>query len=132
MTGEMFNLLRGGGILAEFLTGEVAVDDAFRAGVKRGLGALPLTAELFSVRARVLLGDLPRQSATSFTSGLLIGLDLSVGLARADGCEIVIMGSPGLTDLYAAAAAEAGQQSIQIDGDQAFLAGASAIARTIQ
>ena len=132
MTGEMFNLLRGGGILAEFLTGEVAVGDAFRAGVRRGLGAPPLTAEIFSVRARVLLGNLPRDEAVSFTSGLLIGLDLSVGLALAGTRDIVIMGTPGLTELYAAAAREAGIQASEVDGDQAFLAGAVAIARTIQ
>lgn len=132
MTGEMFNLLRERSVLAEFLTGEVSLNDAFLAGVRRGLGGPPLTAEIFSVRARILLGDLPRESAMSFTSGLLVGVDLSVGLALAGGAEIVMMGSPGLTGLYAAAAKEAGHWATEIDGAQAFVAGALAVARTMQ
>jgi len=132
MTGEMFNRLRDGGILSEFLTGEVAVGEAFLAGVKRGLTAPPLTAELFSIRARVLLDDLPRESATSFTSGLLIGIDVSVGAGLSAGSDIAIMGGPELTDLYCAAAGEVGKSATRIDGGQAFLAGALAIARTLQ
>ena len=68
MTGEMFDMLRKRGILAEMLTEEVTPDAAFREGVQRGLSASALTAELFSVRARVLLGDMPRASAASATS----------------------------------------------------------------
>ena len=32
------------------------------------------------MRARVLLGKAPREEAASYTSGLLIGTDLSIGL----------------------------------------------------
>lgn len=131
MTGEIFNLLREGGILAEMLTAEVTRGDAFGAGVRRGLAAPVLTAELFSIRARVLLGEMPQESAASFTSGLLVGLDLSVGLALAAGSDIFIMGRPELTGLYAEGAAEAGQTVREIDGATAFLAGAAAIARTL-
>lgn len=131
MTGEMFNLLREGGILAEMLSGEVTRGEAFRAGVTRGLAAPALTAELFSIRARVLLGDMPRESAASFTSGLLIGLDLSVGLELADKSDILIMGRAELTSLYAEGAAVAGRTARQIDGADAFIAGAAAIVRTL-
>ena len=131
MTGEMFNMLRERGILSEFLAGNVTRGDAFRAGVKRGLGGSALTAELFSVRARVLLGEMPRESAASYTSGLLVGVDLGVGLGLAAGSDIIIMGRPDLTSLYAAGAAEAGQSAREIDGSTAFLAGALAIARTM-
>ncbi len=131
MTGEMFNMLRGGGVLAELLTGEVTPDEAFRDGVRSGLGASALTAELFSVRARVLLGEIPRESAASYTSGLLVGADLGVGLGLAAGSDIIIMGRPELTSLYAEAAAEAGHPAREIDGSAAFLAGAVAIARTL-
>ena len=129
MTGEMFNMLRERGILAELLTAEAAPDDAFRAGVRRGLMASALTAELFSIRARVLLGELPRADAASFTSGLLIGSDLGVGLGIDPHSEIIIMGRPELTRLYAVAAAEAGRAARQLDGSTAFLAGAVALAR---
>lgn len=132
MTGEMFNLLRGGGILADMLGDDVIRGTDFDAGLQRGLTAPALTAELFAVRARVLLGDLAPAGAASFTSGLLIGIDLSVGLALADGAPIVIMGRPDLTNLYAAGATAAGQAALEIDGATAFLAGAIAIARNIQ
>ena len=132
MTGEIFNMLRKHSILSELLGGDVTEGDAFAAGVRRGLESPPLTAELFSIRARVLLGEMERESAASFTSGLLIGIDLKVGLDLAAGSEIFFMGRPDLTDLYAAAASQAGRSSTQVDGAEAFLAGAVAIARTLQ
>ena len=132
MTGETFNMLRKHSILAELLTGEVAQGEGFAAGVRRGLDLPTLTAELFSIRAQVLLGEMERASAASYTSGLLIGIDLKVGLELADRSEIFIMGRPDLTNLYAAAAAEAGRASKEVDGAAAFLAGAAAIARTMQ
>lgn len=131
MTGEMFDSLRKRGILSELLGDEVTPGDAFRAGVNRGLNASALTAELFSVRARVLLGELPRGDAASFTSGLLIGADLGVGLGLSEGAEIIVMGRPELTRLYALGAAEAGHAAREVDGSTAFLAGAVALARMI-
>ena len=131
MTGELFNMLRENGVLAELLAAEVTPSDAFREGVRRGLSAAALTAELFSVRARVLLGDMPRASAASYTSGLLIGADLGVGLGLAAGADLIIMGQPELTRFYAFAAEEAGQTAREIDGGTAFLAGAVAIARML-
>ena len=131
MTGEMFDMLRKRGILAEMLTEEVTPEAAFREGVQRGLQASALTAELFSVRARVLLGDMPHASSASYVSGLLIGADLSVGLRLVAGLDIIIMGRASLTRLYTAAAAEAGRSAQEIDGSAAFLAGAVAIARML-
>jgi 2-dehydro-3-deoxygalactonokinase len=132
MTGEMFNLLKSQGILAEFMDGEVAAGEAFRKGVRRGLEQNVLTAELFSVRARVLLGDLEREDAADFVSGLLIGLDLNVGLRQARGAEFIIMGRPDLARLYEVAAAEAGRSSRTVDGAEAFIEGAIAIGSRIQ
>ena len=129
LTGELFATLRRHGILAEMLGSEAAPGEAFSAGVQRGLGTPPLTAELFSVRARVLLGDLDRGDAASFVSGLLIGTDIAVGLSLGAGGGLLIMGEPELTNLYAAAARDAGRQSRQIEGRAAFLAGATALAR---
>ena len=131
MTGEMFNQLRERGTLAELLGEEVVLGDAFRGGVACGLSGDTLSAELFSVRARVLLGDLARSNAASFTSGLLVGSDIKVGLSMAAGSEMIILGRPELTRLYAEAAAVAGHAAREIDGETAFLAGAVAIARTL-
>jgi len=128
MTGELFNLLRERGILADLLAEKVTIGDAFRDGLRRGLEDCTLAAELFSVRAAVLLGDLQRGEAASLTSGLLIGADVALGLRMAGGSEIMIMGRPELTELYAAGVAEAGYSAREVDGAAAFLAGAMAIA----
>jgi 2-dehydro-3-deoxygalactonokinase len=131
MTGEMFNLLRSHGILTEFLAGDVQAGEAFREGVRRGLDGPVLTAELFSVRARSLLGSLAREDAPAYISGLLIGLDIKVGLELAGGTDFIIMGRPDLAALYEAAAAEAGRSCELVDGADAFVAGAWALGRTL-
>jgi len=131
MTGEFFNLLREHGVLADLIGADVSPDEAFRSGVRRGLEGGTLTAELFTVRARVLLGDLERSDAASFTSGLLIGADVRLGLGMVQDAELIVMGRPELTGLYAAALAEAGRTASEVDGQAAFLAGATAIARKI-
>ncbi|HEU0133968.1 MAG TPA: 2-dehydro-3-deoxygalactonokinase, partial [Allosphingosinicella sp.] len=73
MTGEIYNLLRERSILADLLRNPVEPGDAFAAGVRHGLDQDDLTAELFSVRARVLLGQAAAEDAAAYTSGLLIG-----------------------------------------------------------
>jgi 2-dehydro-3-deoxygalactonokinase len=131
MTGEMFNLLKSQGILTEFMAGEVVAGDSFREGVRRGLERGVLTADLFSVRARVLLGSLASEDAADYVSGLLIGLDMSVGLGLAGATELIVMGRPDLARLYEVAAAEAGRTCRTVDGAEAFIAGALAIGRRI-
>jgi 2-dehydro-3-deoxygalactonokinase len=132
MTGEMFALLRKHGILATMLVGDVTPDAAFHAGVRRGLEAPVLTAELFSVRARVLLGALAPGDAAAFVSGLLIGADLAVGRSLGLEGQLNIVGEPALTNLYAAAAREGGQDVRETNGRKAFLAGALALARMMK
>jgi 2-dehydro-3-deoxygalactonokinase len=133
MTGEMFSLLSKHSILSDMLGGEVAPGPAFDAGVKAGLAGGPLTGELFSVRARVLLGKARREDAASYTSGLLIGTDVRSGPAdaAADG-PVYVMGRPDLTGLYAAALAEAGREAKELEGDEAFLCGARHLAELLK
>jgi 2-dehydro-3-deoxygalactonokinase len=131
MTGEMFNLLKSQGILAEFMSGGVVAGAAFRDGVRRGLEQKVLTADLFSVRARVLLADLEREDAADFVSGLLIGQDLGLGLGLGRS-DFIIMGRPDLARLYEVAAEEAGRSCRTIDGADAFIAGALALRSKIQ
>jgi 2-dehydro-3-deoxygalactonokinase len=132
MTGEMFNLLKGNSILADLLQEPAGTGAAFQAGVRRGLDHDGLTAELFSVRARVLLGKARREDAASYTSGLLIGTDLRTGLRSAPGGEVVVMGRPELTSLFAAALSVAGRTAREVDGEEAFLAGVKHLAELIQ
>jgi 2-dehydro-3-deoxygalactonokinase len=132
MTGELFNLLKGKSILADLLALPAGINAAFEGGVRRGLETDQLTAELFSVRARVLLGKAAREDAASFTSGLLIGADVRAGLALAGDAELVAMGRPELTSLFAAALRIAGRTAREIDGERAFLSGARHIAELVQ
>jgi 2-dehydro-3-deoxygalactonokinase len=132
MTGEMFNLLREHSILADLLQEPAGTGDAFAAGVQHGLRGDDLTAELFSVRARVLLGKAERADASSYTSGLLIGSDLRIGLRSAPEGEVVAMGRPELTGLFAAALRLAGRQAREVDGEAAFLAGVKHLAELVQ
>ena len=128
MTGELFDHIKSKGILADWLDTPVEVGDAFRAGVREGLNGGALGADLFTVRARVLLGLARPEDAASFTSGLLIGDDVRAGLADGGG-KVTIIGRPDLTRLYAAALAEAGRDHREVDGEDAFIAGALEIVR---
>ena len=131
MTGEMFSLLQKHSILSDLLADDMTVDDAFLEGVAQGLEGHALTAELFSVRAGVLLGTRRKEDATDFTSGLLIGADVAAGTSETVAREIFVMGRPELTKLYAAALGVAGRKAREIDGETAFLAGIKAIAGQI-
>ena len=131
MTGELFNLLREHSVLADLLAEPAEPGDAFEAGARRGLEC-DIQAELFSVRARVLLGKARREDAPSYTSGLLIGGDVRIGLSSADAQKIFVMGRPELTRLYASAVAIAGREAVELDGEKCFLAGIRQIAERIE
>lgn len=128
MTGELFALLRGGGILAPQLQGEAKPDADFTRGVEAALRNTALSADLFSARAGALLGLRERDEA-SYVSGLLIGADIAIGLAfgRGSDDDVVLIGEEALTTLYAAALDIAGRRTKTIDGEVAFLAGARAL-----
>jgi 2-dehydro-3-deoxygalactonokinase len=132
ITGELFNLLKTHSILADLLAGSVAVGGAFDSGVRHGLDETDLTAELFSVRARTLLGKAPREEAASYVSGLLIGSDVRIGLGFVDRNEIVAMGRPDLCLLFCRALEIAGRTSRQTEGEAAFLAGIRHLAELVQ
>ena len=132
MTGELFNLLKAHSILADLLAGAVRPDAVFAAGVRHGLDHDDLGAELFSVRARVLLGKAAREDAASYASGLLIGSDIGIGLRFAGEGEIVVMGRPDLTRLFAAALECSGRRAHEVDGERAFLAGVTQVAELVE
>jgi 2-dehydro-3-deoxygalactonokinase len=131
MTGELFSLLKEHSILADLLKGPVEDNDVFRRAARHAIFNEALPAELFSVRASVLLGQMKKEDAASCTSGLLIGTDVRIGLAVPTGAQVVVMGRPDLTRLYAAALAEAKREVVELDGEQCFLAGIHEIARRI-
>jgi len=122
LTGELFALLRGHGILAGMLDGAVADGAAFQDGLARGAGARDLTVALFEVRARVLLGRLAPDDAAAFASGVLIGADVG---ARDDlaGRTVQLLAGGALADLYAAAIRHGGGTPVTLDSERAFAAG---------
>ena len=130
MTGELFPAQEHS-ILADLLEPDAEPGEAFTAGVRRGLDSDAIQADLFSVRARVLLGKSRRDDAAAFTSGLLIGSDVRIGLSESAGAQVVVMGRPELTELYAAALAIAGREAAELDGEQCFIAGSRQIAERI-
>ena len=131
MTGELFSLLKDHSILADLLHGDVAANDVFKEAARHAVFHEALPAELFSVRARVLLGQAKKEDAASYLSGLLIGTDVRIGLTLPTGARVVAMGRPELTRLYAAAIAEANRDWVELDGEQCFLAGIQEIAKRI-
>jgi 2-dehydro-3-deoxygalactonokinase len=129
MTGELFSLLKEHSILSDLLQGPVEANDVFRSAARYAVFHEALPAELFSIRASVLLGQRKKTDAPSYASGLLIGTDVRIGLTYPTGAQVVVMGRPELTHLYAAAIEQAERQAIQLDGEQCFLAGIQEIAK---
>jgi 2-dehydro-3-deoxygalactonokinase len=126
MTGELFALLRTGGLLAAQLGGEVALDDAFRAGVEEGRKR-DLVASLFGIRAAKLLGERDDKDAASYASGLLIGSDIAARLEQSLHDTAYILADPALGGLYAAAIEAHGRTARIVDSHAAFAAGIIAI-----
>lgn len=131
MTGELFSLLKEHSILADLLKGPVGDNDVFRAAARHAIFHESLPAELFSIRASVLLGRTKREDAASYASGLLIGTDVRIGLQVPTGAQVMVMGRPELTKLYVAALAEAKREAVELDGERCFLAGIQEIAERI-
>ena len=131
MTGEIFSLLKDHSILSDLLQGQVIDDDVFKNAARDAIFNEMLPAELFSVRARVLLGQMKKEDAASYASGLLIGTDVRIGLSVPTAAEVLVMGRPDLTRLYAAALGEAKRGAKALDGEQCFLAGILEIAKRI-
>jgi 2-dehydro-3-deoxygalactonokinase len=127
MTGDMFAALQARSILSDILAHAPAVDDAFIAGVDHALDTRDLAAELFSARARVVTGHMTPEDAASRISGLLIGSDVRIGLGRGRADVVPVIGAPELCARFALALERAGRESVLIDGDAAFVAGAHAI-----
>ncbi|WP_239806987.1 2-dehydro-3-deoxygalactonokinase [Croceicoccus hydrothermalis] len=122
MTGELFALLQAEGILSDTLRAPVTAGEAFRDGVRRGLGACDLAAALFEVRSRQLFGRLEQEDAASFASGILIGADVG-SRTLAAGQDIHVIAEGALAKLYGMAIKVTGARAKAVDGDAAFVAG---------
>ncbi|NYD89431.1 2-dehydro-3-deoxygalactonokinase [Sphingomonas melonis] len=121
MTGELFALLKGHGILAGMLDGPVADGAPFREGIARAAGACDLGTALFEVRASVLLGRRTLDDAAAYASGVLIGSD--VGARALDGRTVHLLAEGALADLYKVAIEARGGITVPVDATAAFLGG---------
>ncbi|WP_271299491.1 2-dehydro-3-deoxygalactonokinase [Sphingomonas sp. CV7422] len=121
MTGELFSLLKGHGILAGMLDGAVVDGTAFRDGLARGAGACDLGTALFEVRASVLLGRRASEEAAAYASGVLIGSD--VGARAVAGRTVHLLAEGALADLYKVAIETLGGTVVAIDATAGFLGG---------
>jgi len=130
-TGELFALIKQHSVLVR-ASGHASTEH--EATFNRAVAHLQqhATASLlqliFECRSRQLAGELSSTNAAAYLSGLLIGEDVfgALRLYATPTPPIAIIGTPQLTQLYAAVCASRGIQAQQIDGAQASLAGLTA------
>ena len=126
MTGELYAVLKTHSILR---TQDAADDeDAFDAGVAAAGDGGALLARLFSVRTRVLMGEMPQGASASYLSGLLIGAEIAAFaplLGAGDG--VFLVGELTLCAWRRRALQRRGIHAEVYDGEAAVLAGLTAI-----
>src|SRR5262249_35916190 len=81
LAGELFELLRRQSVLARD-SGEVdGLSPAFALGLDFARQKADLLHLLFSARSRVVTGELSKEDAASYLSGLVLGKDVATALA---------------------------------------------------
>lgn len=104
MTGEIFACLTENSVLRHSVRTQDWSDAAFDTAVQDAMSnPARMAATLFSLRADSLLNDLPAGDARGRLSGLLIGAELAAARPYWLGQEIVLIGAPKLSALYARA-----------------------------
>ncbi|WP_219219762.1 2-dehydro-3-deoxygalactonokinase [Variovorax boronicumulans] len=130
MTGEFYALLGTHSILARTLDTTAPLDEAaFLQGVMQSGNNEGLLHNAFGARTLALFGRMSAGDLASYLSGLLIGEELRTQSLRAAG-EVVLIGSPALTQRYALALHASGVTSRTL-GAEATWAGLHAVATTL-
>lgn len=123
-TGELFGHLSQRGTLSQLMAPEASEEAEVR-GFHAGLEASRsrgLLGGLFSVRARVLLEELPADEALGFLSGLLLGAEIDEASARLGGAEsepIEVISEPVMAARYSAALEQRGFLNYNVRVDAA-------------
>jgi 2-dehydro-3-deoxygalactonokinase len=99
MSGELFQLLSSGSILAVKEVPQVEDNESFMWGVQKAQDAQPLSALLFTARSFMLNGALDPQHVESYLSGLLIGCELKHAVKTAEDA-VYLIAEPSLARLY--------------------------------
>lgn len=128
MTGELFAVLRKHSVLQT----EDAADDpaAFALGLEAAGDGGALASRLFTVRSRVVGGDMRPEAAKSYLSGVLIGAEVAGVpplLGAAPDEPVALIGDPGLCERYRTALERRGVSASAHDGDEAVLSGLTAL-----
>lgn len=112
MSGEVFDRLSSGGLLASVVEGPGSDGPAFREGVRTAAArTLGLNALLFGVRARMIRGTLARADASAYLRGILIGSEIADALTlfpELRTATVPLVGSAPVCALYQAALATLG------------------------
>jgi 2-dehydro-3-deoxygalactonokinase len=131
LSGELFDVLRRHSVLLN--TDNAAEDgDAFTQALARSLQYpdADLLHLLFEVRARQLKGEIERDDAPSYLSGLIIGRDVSCArrlFSWDRTIEVVIVGTPELGRLYGKALGATGISTRAVESQMASVAGLKAL-----
>jgi len=129
MTGELYALLNAHGTLRfSHGPGDAAVNDAeaFDQGLEAAGDGGALAARLFSVRGRIVAGELAPNGSAAYLSGLLIGAEVA-GLHPLMGAwtdaPVDLVGDAALCAWYARAFDKRGVATRFADGEAVALAG---------
>lgn len=128
MTGEVFNMLRSGGTLAQLMSGDAEDSDAFAEGVAASGRGPGLLNQLFGVRTLGLFGRVKGTGLASYLSGLLVGTEMRDALRTWPDLATrgtLCIGSPAMIARYGACAAQIGVELHGLDNN-AVLPGALA------
>ncbi|HJR55227.1 MAG TPA: 2-dehydro-3-deoxygalactonokinase [Rhizomicrobium sp.] len=126
LSGELFALLGAHSVLARGAGPVRGEHPAFTEGlnVARSQTQAGLLHLLFSTRSRQLAGEIPKEEAASYLSGLVIGEDVAgaTRLFQPQG-SVTLVCAPDLGALYARALCAYGLSAAAMAGDDAALAG---------
>jgi len=126
MTGEFYALLSQHSILARTIDAAALFDEAaFLSGVAQADNGEGLLHNAFGARTLSLFERMSAGELASYLSGLLIGEELRTQSVRANG-EVVLIGSPALTQRYALALKSLGTATRTL-GSEATWAGLHAL-----
>lgn len=118
ITGEMFNLLRQSGTLAQLMTEEGDDEAVFAQGVQATSGESELLNRLFSARSLALFNRLPGDKIASYVSGMLVGTEMRNALAAwpdLGRSGVTCIGSAGMIARYGVCASLLGLELHGID-----------------
>ena len=133
MTGELFSLLSKQSVLKHCVADQGWSEPDFLQAVDDAISSpQQLSARLFGLRAEGLINDMPEAVARARLSGYLIGLELSGAKAYWLGQDLVAIGAPELSRLYALALKSQGLSCRVVRGDDMTLEGIRSAHKALQ